>query len=177
MIKTNRLIIRKYKPDDWNDLYEYLSDEKVVKYEPYTVFTKESSMQEAVNRSNNNDFWAVCLKDIDKLIGNIYLSKQNFETWELGYVFNANYQGKGYATEAARVMLDNVFLNQDARRVVAMCNPLNTASWKLLERLGFRREGHLVKNIYFKTNEQGQPMWSDTYEYGILSDEWLSSSK
>ena len=53
-----------------------------------------------------------------------------------------------------------------------MCNPLNKPSWKLLERLGFRREGHLIKNIYFKKDSLGDPIWSDTYEYGILAEEW-----
>ena len=60
-----------------------------------------------------------------------------------------------------------------ARAVVtAMCNPLNTASWKLMERLGMRREGHLIQNIWFKRDERGEPIWSDTYEYAILADEW-----
>lgn len=58
------------------------------------------------------------------------------------------------------------------RRVVAMCNPENISSWKLLERLKMRRKGHLLKNIYFKVDENGEPIWIDTYEYGILADEW-----
>ena len=64
------------------------------------------------------------------------------------------------------------FEQLQARRIVAMCNPENTSSWKLLERLHMRREGHLRKNIYFKRDEQGKPIWNDTYEYAILLDEW-----
>jgi len=173
LIETERLLIRKFEPGDWKDLYEYLSDERVVKYEPYDIFTEEGCKNEAISRSNNCDFWAVCLNDTKKLIGNIYLSEQNFNTWELGYVFNFDYHGKGYAIEAARALVEHAFKNHGARRIVAMCNPLNTPSWKLLEKLGMRREGHLIQNIYFKVNEMGQPIWSDTYEYGVLISEWL----
>ena len=172
-METERLILRRFEPDDWQDLHEYLSQEIVIKYEPYEVFTEEAGRQEAIRRSEDINFWAVCLKDCGKLIGNIYLAEQDFDTWELGYVFNEKYHGKGYATEAARFMVDYVFRNNNARRVIAMCNPLNTASWKLLERLNMRREGHLIKNIYFKKNQNDTPIWCDTYEYAILSDEWL----
>lgn len=171
-MKTKRLVIRKFLPDDWQDLFEYLSQAEVVKYEPYNTFTKEQAKKEAINRSKNSDFWAVCLQDTAKLIGNIYLAKQEFGTWELGYVFNKNYQGNGFATEAITALIKNLFENQNAYRIIAMCNPLNTKSWKLLERLGMRREGHLIKNIWFFKDENDNPIWQDTYEYAILKEEW-----
>ena len=171
-MKTERLLLRRFAPDDWRDLFEYLSQEEVVKFEPYDVFTEEASRQEAERRSNDDAFWAVCLDG--KVIGNVYLAKHDFDTWELGYVFNKDFQGKGYATEAARSLIDSIISKQGVRRVVAMCNPLNTGSWKLLERLGFRREGHLVRNIYFKKDASGNPIWADTYEYAILAEEWPS---
>ena len=62
-METERLMIRRFEPDDWQDLYEYLSQEEVVKYEPYEVFTEEASKQEAVRRSGDDNFRAVCLKD------------------------------------------------------------------------------------------------------------------
>jgi len=176
-METNRLLIRRFVPDDWRDLYEYLSQETVVKYEPYGIFSEEASIQEAARRAADSDFWAVCLKEDGKLIGNIYLSKQEFDTWELGYVFNADFQGVGYATEAAQALVDYVFRNENARRVVAMCNPLNEPSWKLLERLKMRREGHLLENIYFKKDQDGHPIWQDTYEYAVLFTEWLRNAK
>lgn len=174
-METARLKLRHFFPDDWQDLFEYLSQEEVVKFEPYDVFTLEQAKQEAISRSNNPDFWAVCLQDTGKLIGNVYLAEQAFDTWELGYVFNRTYQGKGYATEAIKVLIDDVFTTHKARRIIAMCNPLNTASWKLLERLNMRREGHLIKNIYFFKDENGLPIWQDTYEYAILKEEWQKS--
>ena len=180
MLETERLILRRFRAGDWRDLHEYLSDEAVVRFEPYGVFTEEESRREAARRAGDECFWAVCLKENGKLIGNLYFARQDpveLETWELGYVFNAKYQGKGYATEAARALVGDSFRAQNARRVIAMCNPLNERSWRLLERLGMRREGHLRQNIWFKKNTAGQPIWVDTYEYAILASEWAERAQ
>jgi RimJ/RimL family protein N-acetyltransferase len=55
-------------------------------------------------------------------------------------------------------------------RVVSHCNPQNVASWKLLEKIGFHREGLLRKNIYFRKDEAGNPLWWDSYAYARLED-------
>lgn len=170
-LETERLIIRRFTPEDYIDLYEYLSNGEVVKYEPYDIYTEEACKNEALQRANNQAFLAVCLKDSGKLIGNLYFQKDDFDTWELGYVFNNKYWGNGYATESAKKVIGYAITELNARRIVAMCNPKNTNSWHLLERLHMRREGHLIKNIYFKCDEKGDPIWSDTYEYGILASE------
>ena len=172
-METERLLIRRFSPGDWRDLHEYLSQEETVQYEPYDIFTEEESKQEALNRSGNDAFWAVCLKSSEKLIGNIYLAEQAFETWELGYVFNADFLGNGYATEAVSALISYAFEERNAHRIVAMCNPLNERSWRLLERIGMRREGWLLQNIYFKKDAQGFPIWQDTYEYAVLRTEWI----
>ena len=176
-LETPRLLIRRFTPDDWQDLYDYLSQEEVVRFEPYEVFTIDDCKLEAAKRAADECFWAVCLKNCGKLIGNVYLSKLDYGTWGLGFVFNANYQGFGYATEAAQTVVDNAFKNGDAHRVAAMCNPQNEPSWRLLERLGMRREGHLLKNIYFKSDHDGSPIWQDTYEYAILNSEWIDNRR
>jgi [ribosomal protein S5]-alanine N-acetyltransferase len=180
IIETERLILRKFSSDDWKDLYEYLSQESVVKYEPYEVFTEDKCKESAIKRSQNDAFWAVCLKDNNKLIGNVYFEQQEpeeFLTWEIGYVFNPSYYGKGYATESCKGILNYAFEQLNARRIVAMCNPKNTASWKLLERLNMKREGHLKKNIFFKYDKEQQPIWNDTYEYALLKDDWLNMER
>jgi RimJ/RimL family protein N-acetyltransferase len=171
-IVTERLIIRKFEQNDWQDLYEYLSDEEVVRFEPYDIYSENQAKEEAINRSKNESFYAVCLKENGKLIGNLYLGKGEFDTWELGYVFNRKYQGQGYAAEGAKALLDYTFTHLDARRIIAMCSPKNEPSWKLLERINMRREGLLLQNIYFKTDNNGEPIWLDTYEYAILKAEW-----
>lgn len=172
---TERLIIRRFEAEDWKDIFEYLSDEEVVKFEPYDVMTEEQVKVETEKRVGHESFYAVCLKENLKMIGNIYLDKEDFDTYELGYVFNRKFQGQGYATEGAKAVLHYAFKELGARRITAMCNPKNEASWKLLERLKLRREGHLLQNIYFKTDDNNEPIWLDTYEYAILRSEWNRS--
>jgi [ribosomal protein S5]-alanine N-acetyltransferase len=177
ILETDRLILRRFSSEDWKDLYEYLSQEVVVKYEPYDILNEDECKQVAVNRSQNDAFWAVCLKTNNKLIGNIYFQQQEpkeFLTWEIGYVFNPKYQGNGYATESCKEILKYGFNQLNAHRIIAMCNPENLASWKLLERLNMPREGHLRKNVFFKYNEQRNPIWNDTYEYAVLKEAWLA---
>ena len=167
-----RVYIRRFRKEDWKDLYDYLSDPEVVKFEPYDIFFEEEAKEEASKRAQHKSFYAVCLKENDKLIGNLYLDQSAFDTWELGYVFNRKYQGQGYAIESTRALVDYAFTELGARRIIAMCNPDNHASWKLLEKLHMRREGHLKQNIYFKQDAMGNPLWLDTYLYGILKSEW-----
>lgn len=103
--ETGRLILRRFESNDWKDLFEYLSQESVVKYEPYGTFSEDACKAESVNRSTNAAFWSVCLKEDNKLIGNIYFKQrepQQWKTWEIGYVFNPRYGGSGYATEASK---------------------------------------------------------------------------
>lgn len=174
ILETERLILRKFSCEDWKDLHEYLSKESVIKYEPYGVFTEEECKEEALYRSNEDAFWAVCLKENNKLIGNVYFQKQEpkkFLTWEMGYVFNPKYYGQGYATESCRKILDYGFQELGAHRIMAKCNPENTSSWRLLERLNMRREGHIQKGVFFKYDDVGKPIWHDTYMYAILKDE------
>ncbi|WP_082238640.1 GNAT family N-acetyltransferase [Niameybacter massiliensis] len=167
-----RVYIRRFRKEDWKDLYDYLSDPEVVKFEPYDIFFEEEAKEEASKRAQHKSFYAVCLKENDKLIGNLYLDQSELDTWELGYVFNRKYQGQGYAIESTRALVDYAFTELGARRIIAMCNPDNHASWKLLEKLHMRREGHLKQNIYFKQDAMGNPLWLDTYLYGILKSEW-----
>lgn len=175
VLETERLILRRFRQSDWRDLFEYLSQPEVVRYEPYDVYSAEECRRESLDRSRNEAFWAVCLKENGKLIGNLYFERQEpveYLTWELGYVFNPLYHGQGYATESCRRILRYAFEQLGAHRVIARCNPGNAPSWRLLRRLGMRREGHLRKNIFLKRDEYGQPIWVDTYEYAILAKEW-----
>ncbi len=171
---TGRLVVRRFRAEDWADMHEYLSDPDVVRYEPYGVFSPEESRQEAARRAGDRDFWAVCLRETGKVIGNLYLSKQEFDKWELGFVFNKTYQGRGYASESAGALLGHAFSSLRARRIVALCNPENERSWRLLERLGMTREGRLRQDAYFKKDGAGNPMWFDTLIYGLLRREWPS---
>ncbi|CAM4449268.1 Acetyltransferase (GNAT) domain-containing protein [Paenibacillus typhae] len=76
VLETERLILRRFKPEDATDLYEYLSREDVVKFEPYGVHDEVQCEAEALRRSGDPAFWAVCLKASGKLIGNLYFQQQ-----------------------------------------------------------------------------------------------------
>lgn len=178
VMETERLIIRRFRAEDWEDLYDYLSQEDVVKYEPCDVFNEEESRTEALRRSTDSAFWAVCLKSTGKMIGNLYFQQsepKDYGTWEFGYVLNSDFQGYGYATEACNQLLNYGFEMLKMRRVIANCDPSNTRSWKLLERLKLRREGHFMQTGYFKCDNNGDPIWHDTFSYGLLRSEWLVS--
>ena len=175
-IETERLIIRKFKADDFMGLYAYLSDENVVKYEPYEPYTVAQAQREAEFRANSDEFFAVTLKS-GRLIGNLYLGKREFRSMELGFVFAAEGQGQGFATESATSLLNYAFDELGTHRVVAECNPLNMRSWRLMERLGMRREGEFRQNVYFRKDSSGNPLWQDTYQYAILADEWKNRQR
>lgn len=175
-LSTERLIIRRFSENDGEDLYEYFSNPKVLEFEPYQPFTKDEAYREAKRREGDEQFLAVCLKS-GKVIGNLYFSKGDFETWEVGYVFNDKYWGNGYASESLLALMEYAFLSLNVRRMIAQCDPKNIPSWKLLERVGMRREGELLQNIFFFTDEHGNPIWKDTYEYAILKAEYMGQKE
>lgn len=168
-METNRLILRRYETGDVQDLYEYLSDSEVVKFEPHKPMTRPEVEENLAWRISTDEMIAVELKENHKMIGNIYLGKRDFDSLELGYVFNRAYWGKGYAYESAAALIEQAF-GQGIHRIYAECDPLNTASWKLLEKLGFQREAHFHKNVFFWKDEKGIPLWKDTYVYAKLKE-------
>lgn len=168
-METERLILRRFSKEDLQDLHEYLSDEEVVRYEPYKPMTLQEVEENLNWRISTDEMVAVVLKDSGKLIGNVYLGKREFASIEIGYVFNRNFWGQGYAKEACEALIQKAFA-EGAHRIYAECDPNNTASWKLLERLGFQREAHLRQNVYFWQDEQGKPIWKDTYVYAKLEE-------
>lgn len=172
MLKTERLVLRPFEEADAEGLHAYLGDEEVVRYEPYGAMTMEECRLEAARRASDEAFWAVCLAD-GTLIGNLYLSgADEFGTREIGYVFARACWHKGYATEAARRLMAYAFERLATRRIIALCDTHNAASFALMERLGMRREGEFKKNVGFKTDAHGNTIWTDSYQYAILKEEF-----
>jgi [ribosomal protein S5]-alanine N-acetyltransferase len=171
MIETQRLLIRKFTPADADDLFAYLSLPETYIYEPGEPVTLEQARELAAVRAQGDHFFAVVLKAENKLIGHLYFEKTDppeFMTWELGYIFNPIYQHRGYASEASSAFVDYAFSHYHAHRIMARCDPRNTASWKLLEKVGFVREGHFIKCASFRVDADGQPNWHDAFEYSLL---------
>ena len=166
--ETERLVLRGYKEEDLQDLFEYLSDKEVVEYEPYRPLTLNETKENLEWRIGTDEMIAVELKSFHKMIGNVYMGKREFEALEIGYVFNRNYWGHGYAVESCKWLIQQAFLN-GIHRIYAECDPRNKNSWKLLETLGFEREAHLRKNVYFWKDENGKAIWKDTYIYAKLN--------
>lgn len=86
---------------------------------------------------------------------------------ELGWVLDPSYTGFGYATEAVRELLRYCFEELDLHRVVANCFLANDTSWRLMERVGMRRETHAVGESLHRCGQ-----WLDTVGYAVLADEW-----
>jgi ribosomal-protein-alanine N-acetyltransferase len=166
-IETERLILRRYTANDLQDLFEYLSDEKVVEYEPYRIMNIDEVSRNLEWRISTDEMIAVELKADHKMIGNIYVKKHEFNTLEIGYVFNSNYWGNGYAKESCKAVVDKAF-SDGIHRIYAECDPQNLNSWHLLESLGFQREAFFKQNVYFWTDKAGLPIWKDTYVYSLL---------
>ena len=72
---------------------------------------------------------AVELRDGGGLIGNVYLGRREFQSMELGFVFNREYWGNGYASESCRAVLEKTF-GEGVHRVYAECDPENENSWR-----------------------------------------------
>lgn len=90
---------------------------------------------------------------------------------ELGWVLHPGHAGQGYATEAVRALLRICFEELGLRRVTANCFAANEASWRLMERVGMRRELYAVSESLHRSGE-----WLDGMGYALLADEWRSEA-
>lgn len=174
-LETDRLIVRTFRPDDWRDLKVYISRPEVMWYEGEWESSDEACRRRAQAFADSGAFWAVELKQTGRMIGHVYFGQtqpEAFRTWMLGYIFNNEYHGHGYATEACRAVLDDGFRRLGIHRVCAKCALQNEPSWRLMDRLGMRREGLSPKAATFRQTEKGQPIWWDELTYGVLEEEW-----
>ncbi len=174
---TDRLDIRVLCNDDKEPFFRYRSMPEICRFQSW----KPSAIEEiekfiALNLTvipNTPDTWlqlAVCLKD-GLLIGDIgvHFLADGFQA-ELGYTLSPHFQGRGYAAEAVRAVMDFLFYSLSKHRITASVDPDNLKSIKLLEKLGFRKEAHFVRS-YRMNNE-----WYDDCIYALLYDEWQSLS-
>lgn len=167
-IETERLIIRKFEMRDRDDLCEYMLQRVNKEFEAYPDFSIDKIDNEIKYRCDSDEFYAIELKDGHKVIGNIYLGIREFNSKELGYVLNENYHLQGYGSEAAKAVVQWAF-SHGVYRIYAECTPLNTASWKTMERIGLKREAELRQNVSFHNDEDGNPIYWDTYVYAAIS--------
>jgi RimJ/RimL family protein N-acetyltransferase len=105
-------------------------------------------------------------------IAQVYVGAVSWELpeFELGYFVDHRHQGKGYVTEALHAAIDFCFVHLQAHRLRINCNETNLRSWKVAERCGFKREGHLREQHADIRCEDGT--YSGDYLYGLLRSEW-----
>jgi len=177
-VHTARLTLRPFEPDDLDDLFAYMSRPDVVRYLYGGVKDRaeaEAGLQRwlagsSMTQAGERLVLAVALREGGRVIGEIMLMwrSQEHQQGELGYVFHPDFHGQGYAYEAAAAMLGLGFTEFSFHRIYARCHARHTASYKLMQRLGMRREAHFIQNELFKGE------WSDELQYAILQAEWTA---
>ena len=112
---------------------------------------------------------AVTLNNPHHVIGEVLLkiASRSALQGEVGYIFNPTFSGQGYATEAVARMIEIGFSSLGFHRIFARLDTRNHGSVGVVERLGLRREAHLLQNDRF--NDE----WGDEYIYAVLAAEWL----
>lgn len=168
LLQTERLRIRNFELTDWEAVYAYTSDPVVMKYIPEGVFSKDDAQKfVAENLDEHAKMFPVVIQETDTLIGHISFHPCfGNHTYEIGWVFNPKYYNKGYASEAAASILKYGFDVLKLHRIIATCQPQNPPSYRVMEKIGMRREGHFKKCI-----PHGEEWW-DEYYYAIIDDEW-----
>lgn len=172
VLKTENFIIRAFEIKDLEIFTQYRSQEMVAKYQSWINFTYQDAVVffESMDYSTfgKEGCWyqlAISSIDLDELVGDIAVHFIDQDQIEIGFTISPQYQRKNVATEALSYFLRYVFGELNRHRVIATTDVKNIASCRLLERLGFRREGHFVQNIFFKG------AWGDEYQYALLRSE------
>jgi RimJ/RimL family protein N-acetyltransferase len=175
-LETNRLFLRNFKVSDCEALHEMIvqyEESKVADYDQQWPTSMEEIKGITEWFASGDNFLAVCLKGTGQFIGFVALNCEEGEDsqeYNIGYVFNSNYHGHGYATEACTVILNRAFGQLQARRVITGTAAVNQNSCRLLERLGFQKVGEKVSS--FKNSEDGTPIEFLGYIYAMTKEEW-----
>jgi RimJ/RimL family protein N-acetyltransferase len=179
-LETERLTLRPFEEGDFDSLYAMQSDAEVARWlyeEPRNAeeTRKLLAVKIAGSAFRSEGDWlsaAVVERETGALVGDVALNwrSEQHKTGELGFIFMPGHQGKGYATEAARAILDWAFATIGLHRVVGRTEVRNTASARVLEKLGMRLEAQLVENEWVKGE------WQSELAYAILAREWQVAS-
>lgn len=173
-IPTERLVLRRLANGDVPEIFAYRSQPKVAEWIG-SIATDVDSLAERFEDAAT----AVIVEHEGRVIGDLmvrprdaYAQREVAEGGEgaeaeLGWTFDPAYQGRGLATEAIRALIGACFDDLGLRRVVAICFADNEPSWRLMERLGMRREAHHIADSLHR--DRG---WLDEYVYALLADEW-----
>lgn len=175
-IRTERLVLRGYRLDDVEATLAYYSDPEVARFlldDPWTRHQTEETVAKRCRWTHIADpdgaLSLVVVCD-DAVIGDVVLWPVDgtMSRGELGWVFRSDAAGHGYATEAARALIDLAFDHYGMHRVKAELDARNSSSIRLCERLAMTREAYLRQDLWSKGE------WTDTIVYGLLATDGRS---
>ena len=166
--------LRAYRADDFEDFYALHSDPRVMRYWSFPAWTDRAQAQPRFQSAlDGRDAttrlcWVIATRHDDRLIGGVtlYAIDPTHARAEIGYALAPAHWGHGHAAEALRLALAHAFDAVALRRIEADIDPRNLASCRLVERLGFRREGLL--RARWKVSDE----LCDTALYGLLAEDW-----
>jgi RimJ/RimL family protein N-acetyltransferase len=175
LITTERLVLRRFRPSDAETLSAYRSDPEVARYQswnaPYPLATARATVASLAAGDPAEPGWfqfAIERTQDRAHIGDVGVDlHENRMQAEIGFTLAPAYQGRGYAAEAVRALLDDLFKVRGLHKVSAEADARNLKSARLLERVGFIREGLRRSHTWIK-NE-----WTDDLLYGVLATDWL----
>lgn len=175
-IETERLTLRPFREADLDGLYAYQSLPEVARFlywEPRNLGESRSFLQQKISATtlDKEGDWlvlAVIWRATGDLIGEVNLQwrSRQHRQGEIGYIFHPAHHGRGFATEAAEVVLRLGFEGLRLHRIVGRLDGRNVASARVLERLGMRHEATLLQNELIKGE------WTDEVIYAMLQHEW-----
>jgi RimJ/RimL family protein N-acetyltransferase len=175
-IETARLDLRPFGEADFEDFRAYDSMPEVARYlywEPRGLAESREAFELHLHRTaleNEGDalVLGIVWREVGKVVGHVSLGwvSSDHQSGEIGFIINPTYQGHGLAMEAAEVMLGLGFDGLQLHRIFGRSDGRNLPSARLMERLGMRREAHLVENEYVKGE------WTDELIYAMLDREW-----
>ena len=187
IIETPRLILRPFEERDAADAFEYLHEPTVHCFACMKTETMDDARKAVLKRAKDSEYYfAITLKENGKVIGEIDAMPETpapdeknavLDTFSPCWMLNTQYHGQGYAYEAAESFFNYLFFEKGARRIYAYTEDYNVASQKLCEKLGMRREGLFYEFVTFVNDENGNPIYENTYQYAILKKEWEQRGK
>ena len=171
---TDRLLLRPFSSNDGDELYPLMSDARVLRYWDSPPWSDRSrvdrfiAMCAQLAKDGSGVRVAIVRRCDDAFIGWCTVNDWNptFRSASLGYCLVETVWGHGYATESAHAVLTWAYENLDLNRVQAECDTRNLGSARVLEKLGFLREGTLRQDCIVDGDV------SDTRVYGLLRSDW-----
>lgn len=179
-IQTKRLNIRHLRLSDLANFHSYRSNPDVTKYQGFDVMTIEQS-EVFIKDNSAKHFgkagewvqYGIEKRETGDLIGDCAIKLDQYDTRiaEIGITISPLEQKKGFAKEVLLGILSFLFDTKEIHRVVEIVDVENLASINLLKSTGFRQEGHLIENIFFKGK------WGSELQYAMLKREWYERKK